>query len=61
MARVLAWAHQTLMDSESSMMLRMNSVPSVWGLEHSMWAHCMEGQGYRPLLQYSRLPQLVAH
>ena len=25
------------------MTLRMNSVPSVWGLEHSMWARCMEG------------------
>ena len=22
---------------------RMNSVPSVWGPEHSMWARCMEG------------------
>ena len=24
-------------------MWRRNSVPSVWGLEHSMWARCMEG------------------
>ena len=40
-ARALAWAYQTLMDS--SMTWRMNSVPNVWGLEHSMWARCMEG------------------
>ena len=37
----LAWAYQTLMDS--SMALRMNSVPGVWGPGHSMWARCMEG------------------
>ena len=40
-ARALAWAYQTLTDS--SMTWRMNSVPSVWGPEHSMWARCMEG------------------
>ena len=40
-ARALAWAYQTLMDS--SMTLRMNSVPSVWGPEHPMWARYMEG------------------
>ena len=39
-ARALAWAYQALMDS--LMTLRMNSVPSVWGPEHSMWARCME-------------------
>jgi hypothetical protein len=32
---------QTLMDS--SITWRMNSVPSVWGPKHSIWARCMEG------------------
>ena len=40
-ARAWAWAYQTRMDS--SMMWRMNSVPSAWGPVHSMWARCMEG------------------
>ena len=40
-SRTLVWAYHTLMDS--SMTLRMNSVPGVWGPEHSMWARCMEG------------------
>ena len=40
-ARALAWAYQTLMDS--SITWRMNSVPSVWGPGHSMRARCMEG------------------
>ena len=40
-ARALAWAYQTLMDS--LMTVRMNFVPSAWGPDHSMWAHCMEG------------------
>ena len=63
MARALAWAYQTPM--HSSMTLCMNSVPSVWGQEHSMWACCMEGvrkaAAHCSMLQYSRLPQLVAH
>ena len=41
MARALAWDYQTLMDS--SVTWHMNSVPSVWGPEHCMWARCMEG------------------
>ena len=40
-ARALARAYYTLMDS--SMTWHMNSVPSVWGPEQSMWARCMEG------------------
>ena len=40
-ACALAWVYQTVMDSLIT--VRMNSVPSVWGPEHSMWARCMEG------------------
>ena len=40
-ARALAWAYQTLMGS--SMTWCMNSVPSAWGPEHSMWPRYMEG------------------
>ena len=40
-ARALAWAYQTRMDS--SMTWRRNSVPSAWGPVHSRWARCIEG------------------
>ena len=40
-ARALAWAYQTRMDS--SMTWRRNSVPSAWGPVHSRWASYMEG------------------
>ena len=41
----------------------MNSVPSAWGPVHSRWARCIEGvrKAAAQLLQYSRLPQLVAY
>ena len=50
LARALAWAYQTLMDS--SMTLRMNLVPSVCGPEHGS----LHGGGTQ-----GRRPQLVAH
>ena len=57
-ARTLAWAYHTLMDS--SMTLRMNSVLVGPRALHVGPLHGGGSQGCRPLLHYSRLPQLVA-